>query len=220
MSTPGDTPSSEFDGDLVPSDESDQAAGWTESWAQQIIPAITRPQRSTNRRPRVRKVTRVLRHIDPWSTFKVGLLFSVVAYLVSLTSGILLWQVADATGTLTNVERWFTQFGWETFEIDGSEIFRDAWVIGLMLVIASTGILVLLVTVFNLVSDIIGGIRVTVLEEEVVEHSGASSQPVTLDQAIAIDDAPLVDESWTVEDLPDDIDPASLTSRWGYSSVG
>lgn len=206
MSTPGDTPTSALDGDLVPSDESDQAAGWTESWAQQIIPAITRPQRSTSRRPRVRKVTRVLRHIDPWSTFKVGLLFSVVAYLVSLTSGILLWQVADATGTLTNVERWFTQFGWESFEIDGSEILRDAWVIGLLLVIASTGILVLLVTVFNLVSDIIGGIRVTVLEEEVVEHSGALPQQVTLDQAIAIDDAPLVDESWTVEDLPDDTD--------------
>ena len=36
--------------------------------------------RSVGRRPRVRKVTRVLRHIDPWSTFKVALVFSIVLY--------------------------------------------------------------------------------------------------------------------------------------------
>ncbi|HSH11063.1 MAG TPA: DUF3566 domain-containing protein, partial [Ilumatobacter sp.] len=63
--------------------------------------------RATGRRPRVRRVTRVLRHIDPWSTFKVALLFSLVGYVVTLTSGVLLWRVADSTGTLDNVERWF-----------------------------------------------------------------------------------------------------------------
>ncbi|MGA0313443.1 MAG: DUF3566 domain-containing protein, partial [Ilumatobacteraceae bacterium] len=68
------------------------------------------------RRQRVRKVTRVVRHIDPWSAFKVGVVFSLAAYVVGLTAGVLLWRVADSTGTLGNVERWFTQFGWETFE--------------------------------------------------------------------------------------------------------
>ena len=33
--------------------------------------------RGPRRRPRVRRVTRVLRHIDPWSAFKVGALFSI-----------------------------------------------------------------------------------------------------------------------------------------------
>lgn len=127
--------------------------------------------RPSGRRPRVRRVTRVLRHIDPWSTFKAGLLFSLIAYFICLTSGVLLWRVADSTGTLDNVERWFTQFGWETFEFKGDEIFSNAWVIGLFLVVAATGGLVLLATIFNLVSDVIGGIRVTVLEEEVVEHT-------------------------------------------------
>ena len=104
--------------------------------------------RAPGRRPRVRRVTRVLRHIDPWSTFKVGLLFSVVAYLVTLTSGVLLWRVADSTGTLDNVERWFTQFGWETFELKGGQIFHDAWIIGLFGVVALTGGLVLLATLW------------------------------------------------------------------------
>jgi hypothetical protein len=132
--------------------------------------------RAPGRRPRVRRVTRVLRHVDPWSTFKVALLFSVVAYLVSLTAGVLLWRVADSTGTLDNVERWFTQFGWETFEFDGGEIFHNAWIIGLFGAVALTGGLVLLATLFNLVSDIVGGVRLTVLEEEVVERTVSSTR--------------------------------------------
>lgn len=127
--------------------------------------------RRPTRRPRVRRVSRVLRHIDPWSAFKVGALFSLVGYLVLLTAGVLLWRVADSTGTLANVERWFTQFGWETFELRGDEIFDAAWRIGLFLAVGHTGVIVLLVTVFNLVSDIVGGVRVSVLEEEVVERT-------------------------------------------------
>lgn len=142
----------------------------------------SRPQvpmlRKAGRRPRVRRVTRVVRHIDPWSTFKVGLLFSLVGYVVSLTSGVLLWEVAERTGTLDNVERWFTQFGWETFEFKGDEIFDNAWVIGLFGVVAITGAMVLAVTLFNLISDVVGGVRVSVLEEEVVERTVSSRRYV------------------------------------------
>ena len=88
----------------------------------------------------------------------------------------LLWRVADSTGTLDNVERWFTQFGWETFEFDGGEIFHNAWIIGLFLAVGLTGAAVLMATLFNLVSDIVGGIRVTVLEEEVVERTASSAR--------------------------------------------
>ena len=127
--------------------------------------------RGPRRRPRVRRVTRVLRHVDPWSAFKVGALFSLVLYVICLTSGVMLWRVAESTGTLGNVERWFTQFGWETFEFDGGAVFDAAWVIGLFIAVGLTGFFVLVATVFNLVSDIVGGVRVSVLEEEVTERS-------------------------------------------------
>lgn len=119
------------------------------------------------RRQRVRKVTRVVRHIDPWSSFKVGIVFSLTAYVVGLTAGVLLWRVAESTGTLGNIERWFTQFGWETFELRGDEVFAAARTIGLFLAVGLTGLIVLLATIFNLVSDVVGGLRVSVLEDEV-----------------------------------------------------
>jgi len=124
------------------------------------------PRRPLRRR-RVRKVTRVVRHIDPWSAFKVGAVFSFAAYVVGLTAGVLLWRVADSTGTLGNVERWFTQFGWETFELKGDEVFAAARTIGLFLSIAQTGVIVLVTTLFNLVSDVVGGVSVSVLESEI-----------------------------------------------------
>ena len=124
--------------------------------------AVRRP----GSRHRVRRVTRVVRHIDPWSAFKVGAVFSLVTYVVGLTAGVLLWRVADSTGTLGNIERWFTQFGWETFELKGDEVFDAARTIGLFLAVGLTGLMVLLATLFNLVSDMVGGFRVSVLEEE------------------------------------------------------
>lgn len=153
------------------------ATGWGDHMAAPQVHSMSGAQlRAPGRRPRVRKVTRVVRHIDPWSTFKVGLIFSAVAYVVLLTSGVLLWRVADSTGTIDNVERWFTQFGWETFELKGGAVFANAWVIGLFGVVGMTGAMVLTATLFNLVSDIIGGIRVTVLEEEVVERTISSTR--------------------------------------------
>ena len=172
-------------------------AGWHEH-----VPNVgTDPERRPSRRPRVRRVTRVLRHIDPWSTFKLALLFSLVAYVSVLTSGVLLWRVADTTGALDNVERWFTQFGWETFEFKGGEIFRNAWIIGLFGVVFATGGAVLLVTLFNLVSDIIGGIRVTVLEEEVVERTITSTRRYVVRRPGVVD-AAAVDHSWSLDDGP------------------
>lgn len=119
-------------------------------------------------RPRVRRVTRVVRTIDTWSVFKVALCFSLFLYAVCLTAGVLLWQVAQNTGTVDNVERFFESFGWQTFELKGGTIYHNAWVGGLFLVVGLTGLCVLSATMFNLIADLVGGIRVTVLEEEVI----------------------------------------------------
>ena len=118
-------------------------------------------------KPRVRRVSRVIRDIDPWSVFKVGLAFHLVCYFVTLISLVLLWNVAQSTGTLDNVENFMESFGWETFRFDGSELFGNLWIHGLLGVILGTGLWVLLATVFNLITDLVGGVRVTVLEEEV-----------------------------------------------------
>lgn len=118
-------------------------------------------------RPRVRRVTRVVRHIDTWSVFKIAVLFNIFLYAVCLTAGVMLWRVALNTGTIENIERFFESFGWQTFELKGGEIYHNAWIAGLFAVVGLTGLAVLAATMFNLITDLVGGVRVTVLEEEV-----------------------------------------------------
>ena len=134
-----------------------------------LAPASVLPRQLLfRRRPRVRRVTRVVRHVDTWSVFKVALVFNAVLYVVCLTAGVLLWNVAYATGTIDNVEQFFEQFGWSSFEFKGGQIYHNAWVAGLFVAVGLTGFMVLLATLFNLITDLVGGIRVSVLEEEVV----------------------------------------------------
>jgi hypothetical protein len=132
-------------------------------------------------KPRVRRVTRVVRHVDTWSVFKVALVFNVFFYAVALVAGVLLWQVAYATGTIDNVEKFFEGFGWETFQFNGGQIFHNAWIAGLFVAVGFTGLAVLLATLFNLITDLVGGVRFSVLEEEVQTRVQRGTAPVMVE---------------------------------------
>ena len=125
-------------------------------------------EKSLTPAPRVRRVNRVVRDIDPWSVFKVTLVFHLALYVMVLISSILIWNVANATGTVDNVERFMESFGWDTFRFDGGQIFHNLWILGLFFVFLLTGLAVVMAAVFNLIADLVGGVRVSVLEEEVV----------------------------------------------------
>jgi len=133
------------------------------------VPIPADVPRILGRKPRVRRVTRVVRHVDPWSVFKIAAIAFLVLYAIVMTAGVLLWNVAYATGTVDNIERFFESFGWTSFEFNGGEIYHSAWIGGLFLVIGFTGLAVLTATLFNLITDLVGGMRFTVLEEEMVE---------------------------------------------------
>ena len=85
-----------------------------------------------------------------------------------MVTGLLLWNVASATGTIDNVENFLESFGWESFTFDGSELLRSSAALGLFLAAFGTAVWVVGALVFNLITELVGGIRVTVLEEEVV----------------------------------------------------
>jgi hypothetical protein len=114
-----------------------------------------------------RKVRRIIRHVSPWSVFKVSVLFSACMWVVLLIAGVLLWNVAQRTGVITNIEKFYAKSTGEQFhEIDGRGVFRSAAFVGAALAVASTGLLVLMSVLFNLITDLVGGIRVSVIELE------------------------------------------------------
>ena len=119
------------------------------------------------RRMKARRVRRTIRHIDPWSVLKLSIFMYLILYVAAMAAGVLLWNAAIGSGLVDQIESFIVDVGaFETFKFNGQEIFDGAKVIGLVLVVAGTALNVIMTIVFNLISDLIGGIRVTVLEED------------------------------------------------------
>ena len=132
-------------------------------------------------RLKARRVRRVVRYVSPWSVFKVSLLFSVCLWLILMVAGVILWQGAVGSGMVTNVEKFLAKLlAEQSFTIDGRELFRATAIAGVMLVFAGSAFSVLLALLFNVISDITGGIRFTVLELEdaVREVKVPATEPV------------------------------------------
>jgi hypothetical protein len=131
---------------------------------------LTRRERRQLGRLRARKVKRVIRRVDPWSVLLLSLGFYLCLFVVLMVSGVLLWVIASSTGTIHQVEGVIKEsFAEKSFTFDGVKLFRASFLGGLVLVIAGSGLNVLLCTLFNLISDLVGGIRVTVIEEETAQ---------------------------------------------------
>ena len=119
------------------------------------------------RRARVKRTRRTIRHVDPWSVLKVSVLLYACLYGATVIAGYLLWTAAVQSGVITNIESFIAEVGsYEVWEINGDEIFRRATVIGAVLFVAGVAFNVLLTIIFNLISDLVGGVRVTLLEED------------------------------------------------------
>lgn len=110
---------------------------------------------------------RVVRRVDPWSVLRFSLLFYGCMLLVGMVAGVLLWAAALTTGVIDNVERFIKElFALETFAFNGLLLLESTVIGGLVLVLLGTGANVLMAVLYNLTSDVVGGIEVTVLEEE------------------------------------------------------
>ena len=124
-------------------------------------------QARTSRRLRARRVRRLVRHVEPWSVLKVSLILYFCAWVVMLFVGVTLWNLAVNSGLVADVENFVLElFALESFKINADQIFRIAAVGGLVLVLAGSALTVLGAVLFNLISDITGGVRLTVVEEE------------------------------------------------------
>ncbi len=119
------------------------------------------------RRLQARKVGRLVRHIDLWSLLKVVLLFYLCLLMVGAVAGALVWRVLTRAGTIGSIEGFVEQiFVLDSFRFDGGEIFRIGLLGGLVGVLVLSLLTVLAGMLFNLISDLTGGVRLSVVELE------------------------------------------------------
>lgn len=145
---------------------------------------LTLAERRALGKLRARKVRRIVRHISPWSVFKFSLLFYLCLWLILMVAGTILWRVGQDAGVVHNAERFYAKASGESsFEIDGRGVFRAGAGAGVVLVFAGTAFTVLMTILFNLITDLTGGIRMSVLELETARRDLKKRAVASLEEA-------------------------------------
>ena len=110
---------------------------------------------------------RVVRRVEPRTVLRFSVLFYLSMLVVWLVAGVVLWLAASVTGVIDNLERFVEDlFALEAFQLRGGLIFFSCLLGGLVLVLLGTGINVLMAVIYNLTSDVVGGVEVTVADTE------------------------------------------------------
>ncbi len=114
-----------------------------------------------------RKVRRLVRHIDPWSVLKLAVLLSLCLWIILVVASVIIWSVANNTGALVSLEDFINQtLDLEDWSLDGEILFRQFALLSLLGSLGFAAMSVVFCLVFNLISDIIGGVWISVIEEE------------------------------------------------------
>jgi hypothetical protein len=166
--------------------------------------ASARPSRRDRASRRGLRVDQRLWSIDPWSVFKVSALFFFCLGLIILVAGTLLYNAGRSVGTIDQFESFITRMGaygecvptaevpegtrFEQdeescdqgqvlvggFVLDDGLLFRAAAIVGTILVVAGSIGNVLLTVLLNLLNEVTGGLRHTVIREPVARPPGGA----------------------------------------------
>lgn len=111
-------------------------------------------------------MVRIVRHVQLWSVFKVALLAGLVFYAVFLITVGIAWSLANAAGQVHHIEQFMRQIGFDSWSFNGPALFRAAALIGAITLTVGSVLVTLTAAIVNLIAEVTGGIRFTVIESD------------------------------------------------------
>lgn len=126
------------------------------------------------RAPRVRRARLKIANIDPWSVMKVSFLFSVALGVILLVAVALLWLLLDFMGFFSTVASTVSDIsgdeGTQGFDVVGffslPRVLGMATIVALVDIVMITALTTLAAYLYNISTDLVGGVEVTLAEEE------------------------------------------------------
>lgn len=128
----------------------------------------------------VRRVRRIIRKIDPWTVLKVAFVINAAIGLAWTLGVWVAWSIAVQRGipdAFADLASRLTI----AFTPDGELYFRVVLMFAIIWVIGTTALMTLMAVLYNLVSDIVGGVELIMLEdthEYVVPDQQNAPRPV------------------------------------------
>lgn len=123
-------------------------------------------------RKRGRRARLTLKRIDPWSMLKFSLVYGLVGAMVLVVAVVVLYGVIDAMGVIGSLRKFLSDVsdsssgpglaGWLSF----GRVLIVAVVVGLVNVVLFAAFATLTAFIYNVCTDIAGGVEVTLSERE------------------------------------------------------
>jgi hypothetical protein len=108
-----------------------------------------------------------VRRVDPWTVFKVSLVFYLFVLVVVVVAGVLLWIIASALGFLHSIEKSVkVLFDYTTFTLHPGPVLEYTVAGGAALAIVGTLVNVLAALLYNLIADVVGGVQMVVVADD------------------------------------------------------
>ena len=113
-----------------------------------------------------------LRHIDTWSAFKISFVLSVTLFFVWMVAVGILYGVLGTLGVPDTLNELFSQIGDSSGSGGGGDIITPGIVVGAAAVIGAINIILLTALgtvttfIYNLCSDLVGGLELTLSERD------------------------------------------------------
>jgi hypothetical protein len=142
------------------------AAARRELWEEEDDGAARSRRRQKVRVVRSTSSRRLVRRIDTWTVFKVSLVFYLLALIILVVAGIILWNVAEAFGTITSIQKSAKSlFDLSHFVIKPIPLLEYTTAGGAILCVLGTIVNTVVALLYNLISDVVGGVQVVVVTE-------------------------------------------------------
>jgi hypothetical protein len=120
-------------------------------------------------RKKGRRARLTVKRIDPWTTLKFSFVYGLAGMVVLLVAVIVLYGVVDAMGVISSLRKFLTDVGssnsggladWLGF----GRVMLVTLVVGLVNVVLFTAFATLTAFIYNVCTDIVGGVEVTLAE--------------------------------------------------------
>lgn len=114
-----------------------------------------------------RSYRQTITKVDLWSVLKISTCFYLGALVVVLAAAIGLWEIARVAGVVDSIQHFMRQLlGSNNFTFLSWRLLRGFTLVGIVIVCLSVVITVVAAAFYNLFAEVMGGIVITVVEED------------------------------------------------------
>ncbi|MFF8031409.1 MULTISPECIES: DUF3566 domain-containing protein [unclassified Streptomyces] len=135
---------------------------------------VRRPRTGASTTPRVRKARLRVAKADPWSVMKVSFLLSIALGICTIVAAAVLWMVMDAMGVFSTVGGTIAEatgsnesngFDLQSF-LSLPNVLMFTSIIAVIDVVLATALATLGAFIYNLSAGFVGGVELTLAEDE------------------------------------------------------